>query len=416
MEPFHALKALIAVSVNAPLYIPTRHTPLPRPRHTNQKNCAESGLNYNVSLPANGAPVKEVVVFCHGMGQSGASAMRMIRETVRAIKPNAAIYTPSGGIEPVHGMHDRGHLWVGIPMGRDEEGQKIKPSREMERKIYRAANQLNTFADARLREHRLERHDLTMGGWSEGAMMATHTALAHEKTCNGIYAFSGPIYHLRQPNNNSPLYYTCSKGDEVVYPTAHRHSLTAIEKLGINAVVHVAEPTIRICWNRVRNWHYEGKDHPSGRRRLKYLKTVRTTGHDIHPSSVHAAAYYHATGHANPLLNLVPANAVSYKPLNIGLMERIWPLMASSKRRLLFVHSEQMAEEALSKMATALTARPLKTIRTFALAANIGRAMTVAAGELPPPTPPERDGKNVATASVLLPPSLSKPMFLKAGR
>jgi len=377
---------------------PQEATPRRRPRHANRKFCDESGLYYNVDLPKNGQPVTEVIVFAHGMRQSGMAAMRGMRTIVRELKPNAALYTPDGPLEPAaHELHDRGLLWAGMPKGQ-RDGAKMRPMQEIELAVTQAAARLNRFADAALKQHGLGNEALTMGGWSEGATIATHAGLARPGLVKPIYNFGGNYYLFDQlPQNEATVFYARTPNDEVVGTHLYRHALTAMKRQKVNVVVHQAPSGLRTHWMPIANRNFvPGSTHPL---ETKFVRKHMTTGHNVHPETVNAAYSFDSTGCASSMYGMKLLHEVEFKPLGARTLELGWRLLAKRQRAKLapsqalpslmerFSDLTARVRPAIVSRFRDIASRPLKYVFRLLIAGTAaGQAMAMGAENTTPRT------------------------------
>lgn len=131
--------------------------------------------------PASGKPAKQIVIFLHGYGADGANLIDL-SEHFSDLLPDAFFAAPDAPF-PCE-MSSLGRQWFSLA------------TREFEpiwKGIRHAATHLNRFIDDTLNHHGLDESSVILIGFSQGTMMALHTALRREKPIAGVIGFSGRL-------------------------------------------------------------------------------------------------------------------------------------------------------------------------------------------------------------------------------
>lgn len=147
-------------------------------------------------MPDSGKPARQLVVLLHGYGSNGDDLIGLAPYFSQAL-PDAAFYSPHAP-EPWEGGMFGGRQWFSLA-GYDPEAFRRNPETMagLERSFFdgatRSAEALNTFMDRILSEHGIAARQLALIGFSQGTMMALHTAPRRADALGGVVGFSGAI-------------------------------------------------------------------------------------------------------------------------------------------------------------------------------------------------------------------------------
>lgn len=149
-----------------------------------------------VQNPTSGKPARHLIVLLHGYGSNGDDLIGLAPYFSQAL-PDAAFYSPHAP-EPWEGGMMGGRQWFSL-VGYDPEAFRRNPEtmagleKAFLQGAERSAAVLNTFLDRILAEHKLTSRHLALIGFSQGTMMALHTAPRRKDAIAGVVGFSGAI-------------------------------------------------------------------------------------------------------------------------------------------------------------------------------------------------------------------------------
>jgi len=135
--------------------------------------------------PASGAKPDSLVVFIHGYGADGGDLLSLGKAWA-SLLPNTLFIAPHG--PTVCELNPSGNQWFGL--------KDWGPSRIL-KEIQALTPSFNRYLDGLLKTHGLPPEKLALVGFSQGAMLAIHTAL-HRPQCAGVVAYSGAF--IDDPN------------------------------------------------------------------------------------------------------------------------------------------------------------------------------------------------------------------------
>ena len=186
-------------------------------------------LSGPVRQPASGT-TKQLIMFLHGLGADGNDLIGlspMFAETF----PDAAFISPNAPY-PCD-MAPYGHQWFSL-QSRDPV--------DMLEGIYSAAPILNAFIDAQLKKLGLSDENLALIGFSQGTMMALHTALRRPNACAGVVGFSGalvgPELLAADLESRPPVCLIHGNADTVVPHGALKHALQGLKAADVSVEDH----------------------------------------------------------------------------------------------------------------------------------------------------------------------------------
>lgn len=131
--------------------------------------------------PRAGGKAASVVIFLHGLGDSGAGLIDLAMPLAQEL-PQTAFHSPDAP-EP-YAMAPFGRQWFGL---QDWSQQAIYDG------AVRAAPFLHEFIDAQLKAHQLPPSRLALFGFSQGSMMALHVGLRRTEALGAILGYSGGL-------------------------------------------------------------------------------------------------------------------------------------------------------------------------------------------------------------------------------
>ena len=131
--------------------------------------------------PRAGGKAQSVIIFLHGLGDSGAGLIDLAAPFGDAL-PHTAFHSPDGP-EP-YAMGPFGRQWFGL---QDWSQQAIYDG------AVRAAPFLHAFIDAQLATYDLPPSQLALFGFSQGCMMALHVGLRRTQPLGALLGYSGGL-------------------------------------------------------------------------------------------------------------------------------------------------------------------------------------------------------------------------------
>lgn len=138
-------------------------------------------LSGPMAPPRAGGKAESVVIFLHGLGDSGAGLIDLAAP-FSAFLPHTAFLSPDGP-EP-YAMAPFGRQWFGL---QDWSQQSIYDG------VVRAAPFLDAFIDEQLAAYQLPPSRLALLGFSQGCMMGLHTGLRRLPQIGAVLGYSGAL-------------------------------------------------------------------------------------------------------------------------------------------------------------------------------------------------------------------------------
>lgn len=194
-------------------------------------------LEYGRRAPKSGQ-AKSMVMFLHGYGADGADLLGLA-DPLAPHLPDTVFIAPDAP-EPCAG-NPFGRQWFPIPWldGSSEEAAGAA--------LAQAAQDLNAFVDARLKDEGLTPADLVLVGFSQGTMMALHVAPRRAEPVAGIVAFSGrllrPELLLAEAASKPPVMLIHGDQDQMVPFEDMRKAGVALTEAGFDVYGHVMQGT-----------------------------------------------------------------------------------------------------------------------------------------------------------------------------
>lgn len=131
--------------------------------------------------PLSGHAPKHLVIFLHGLGSSGHDLIELAEE-LAPVLPDTHFLSPHAPF-PFEAA-GFGYEWFNL---------YERTEATMLAGIRRAEPLLNLYIDSQLHRLGLKDCDMALVGFSQGTMMALHTALRREHSCAGVLGYSGAL-------------------------------------------------------------------------------------------------------------------------------------------------------------------------------------------------------------------------------
>lgn len=158
--------------------------------------------------PAGGGAARQLVVLLHGVGADGDDLIGLAPHLAQVL-PQAAFVAPNAPF--ASDMAPMGYQWFSL---QQRDPQQLYWGAEG------ARGPLDRFLDAELERLGLSERDLALVGFSQGTMMALHTALRRAQPVAGIVGFSGiviaPERLAREIASRPPVLLVHGQADPVV--------------------------------------------------------------------------------------------------------------------------------------------------------------------------------------------------------
>lgn len=169
---------------------------------------------------------KQLVIFLHGLGADGGDLISLAPYFADTL-PNAHFISPDAPF-PCD-MAPYGRQWFSLMVR--EEAPILEGLRAAE-------PILNSFIDEKLQEFGLEDKDVILIGFSQGTMLALHTAFRRKQAVGAILGYSGALVapHLLKDEIKShpPICLIHGEEDDVVPFDAFTQAMSVLQKLGEN--------------------------------------------------------------------------------------------------------------------------------------------------------------------------------------
>lgn len=203
---------------------------------------------------AKSGKAQQLIILLHGLGADGNDLFGLVPYFSDSL-PNAHFISPNAPF-PCD-MAPYGRQWFSLQV---REENTIHAGLKIAEPI------LNNFIDHKLKELNLKDEDLSIIGFSQGTMLALHTALRRSKPIAGILGYSGALVapHLLKDEikSRTPICLVHGEQDAVVPFDAFSQAISVLQKLGVE----------------VHGYSREGLDHgidPAGMQiGMKFLKGV----------------------------------------------------------------------------------------------------------------------------------------------
>lgn len=177
--------------------------------------------------------VQSLVILCHGYGSNGMDLIGLAKEwaphcpTTAFISPDAPYPCEIGG---------GGFQWFSLAEYTPEVMKGL---------IRKEWKKLDAYIDKALEEFQLAEDRLILSGFSQGCMMALHTAFARETACVGILGYSGRLLDQSIIDSNThgdmPVCLIHGIEDNIVPVSAWDEAMTALKSKNITVSGHKSD-------------------------------------------------------------------------------------------------------------------------------------------------------------------------------
>lgn len=182
--------------------------------------------------PASGGRPRQLVVLIHGYGSNGDDLIGLVPHW-RAALPDALFVSPNAP-ERLPGMANGYQWWALQTLSLAERAAGAR----------RAGPILDAFIDQQLERHGLTEADLALVGFSQGTMMALHTAPRRERQVAGVLGYSGMITDeaalVADVKTKPPVLLVHGDLDPVLPFAAFHHAKGVLERLAFDLETHVS--------------------------------------------------------------------------------------------------------------------------------------------------------------------------------
>lgn len=176
--------------------------------------------------PASGGPARQLVIFLHGYGADGNDLIGLGREWARLL-PDAAFVSPHAP-EPCEANPFGGRQW--FPLTFRDPGEYL-------RGVTAASPALRAFIEREANALGLPLSSVALAGFSQGTMMALHTAPRLEAPLAAIIGFSGHLAGAEKLAaeivSRPPVLLIHGSEDEVIPVEAIHHARQALAAAGV---------------------------------------------------------------------------------------------------------------------------------------------------------------------------------------
>ncbi|AAW71134.1 Predicted esterase [Wolbachia endosymbiont strain TRS of Brugia malayi] len=121
---------------------------------------------------------ENLIVCLHGRGSSGNNFVHLAKVMSKSL-PNSCFVAPNA---PSKREIGNGYQWFSL----EDRSEEV-----LYNGVKNAASIVNHFIDTKLKEFSLKDTQLSLVGFSQGAMLAIHTALTRPQCCASVVAYSG---------------------------------------------------------------------------------------------------------------------------------------------------------------------------------------------------------------------------------
>ncbi len=196
-----------------------------------------NGLDDNRRAAASGRATS-LVVFLHGYGADGRDLLGLA-EPLTPHLPDTVFRAPDAPERCVG--NPMGYQWFPIPWIDGSSEQEAQTG------MAAAAEDLNAYLDAVLKQEELTPDRMVLFGFSQGTMMALHVAPRRAESIAGIVGFSGrllaPEHLADEVVSRPPVLLLHGDQDEVVPPESLPEAGTAMTAAGFQVYAHVMKGT-----------------------------------------------------------------------------------------------------------------------------------------------------------------------------
>jgi len=176
-----------------------------------------------------GGNKKNLIVFLHGWGSSGDNFIHLAKVMSKSL-PESYFVAPNA---PFNREMGDGYQWFSL----EDRSEKA-----LYNGVKNAALIVNKFIDAKLKELNLKDTQLSLVGFSQGAMLAIHTSLTRIQPCASVVVYSGrfiaPSLVASEIKSKPAICVIHGDADDVVPFSSLDLAVKALKENGINAAGH----------------------------------------------------------------------------------------------------------------------------------------------------------------------------------
>ncbi|MDX1924152.1 MAG: dienelactone hydrolase family protein [Rickettsiaceae bacterium] len=177
--------------------------------------------------PFSGNKAKKLVILFHGLASNGEDLLGLVPFFHKGL-PDVHFYSPNGVEE--FDMGPYGYQWFSL---RDREYETVKQN------VYKSEQKIISLIEKKLLELDLGYEDLTLIGFSQGAMLSLYLAHKLDKKIQSVVAFSGAFYPPEIVSNKStPICLIHGMQDEVVSFDSLSQAENILREIGTQVEVH----------------------------------------------------------------------------------------------------------------------------------------------------------------------------------
>ncbi len=177
------------------------------------------------AAPASGGSAKQLVVLLHGVGADGSDLMALV-PYVAPLLPDAAFLAPDAPFP--YDMAPFGRQWFSLA---DRSVAALAAG------VKAVSPLLDAYLDEQLAARGLTDEDLVLIGFSQGTMLALHTAPRRDKACAALVGFSGAMVEpealATELKSRPRTLLIHGDQDEVVNPACLTHAEQHLAAYGI---------------------------------------------------------------------------------------------------------------------------------------------------------------------------------------
>ena len=196
-------------------------------------------LNEFHIAPESGGDAKQVVLFLHGLGDSGSGGLLSIGQMWQPQLPDCEFICPDAPFDYDMASGDFG--------GRQWFSLKSFAQEDILAGVKKAAPLLNAYIDHVLTSRKIPAHKLALVGFSQGTMMALYTALRRPEAVACVIGYSGLLIGgdtlVAEKKSSPPILLVHGQLDEVVPFKAMDESKRAMKAAGLS-VRSLARPQL----------------------------------------------------------------------------------------------------------------------------------------------------------------------------
>jgi phospholipase/carboxylesterase len=171
--------------------------------------------------------IQKLVIFLHGYGSNGENLLALAPE-ISKFFPEVKFIAPNATYDCDIGLPDS-YQWFTL-----SQNDPVKMSIE----IVESNNILDQFIVQQLEKHNLNKDDLILIGFSQGAMMSMYNSLKNKDKIAGILALSGKLILPNEVKSNQNICLVHGTDDNVVPYASLPEAEEKLTELGNNIDSH----------------------------------------------------------------------------------------------------------------------------------------------------------------------------------